>query len=194
MSHARIVAPRCCPFQVSSMNELWSGKFVHSIIYLLLPFEIFWCYLEYIYFRSRRCVAWKNRSPLSILLGYLPWINFIGESLLAEYLSTFNICLHWHSVLYHKVYILGWPFVTAYHLLWGGGFAIPSDGYFLEIDWLLCIVVGLVCSFLFSISVLWPVKFIPQIFNWNNFSVFQKWQIYLTTCKHKIACPCQAGT
>ena len=47
-------------------------------------------------------------------------------------LSNSHICLHWHLVLYHKIYILGWLFVTSYHLLWGQGICHPFWWLFLN--------------------------------------------------------------
>ena len=39
MSHARMVAPSFCPFELSPLNALYSGKLVRSIT--LIPYEIF---------------------------------------------------------------------------------------------------------------------------------------------------------
>ena len=39
VSRARMVAPPCCPFKLSLLNLLKSGKLLHSIT--LIPFKIF---------------------------------------------------------------------------------------------------------------------------------------------------------
>ena len=39
VSHAVMVVPPCCPFELSPLNELYMGKLVHPIT--LIPCEIF---------------------------------------------------------------------------------------------------------------------------------------------------------
>ena len=39
VSHSRLVAPSCCPFELSPLNELYRGKLVRPTT--LIPFEIF---------------------------------------------------------------------------------------------------------------------------------------------------------
>ena len=59
VSHARMVVPPCCSFELSPLNEVYRGKLVCSVT--LLPYETFddiW--YTYIIIRSRRCVACKN--------------------------------------------------------------------------------------------------------------------------------------
>ena len=46
MSHVRVVAPPCCPFELSPLNELYRGKLVHSITLIGFEtryFDDIWC-------------------------------------------------------------------------------------------------------------------------------------------------------
>ena len=61
MSHVIMIALPCWYFELSPLNELYSGKLVHLIT--LIPFEIFGMHVMYI--RSRLNVECKNcSSPL----------------------------------------------------------------------------------------------------------------------------------
>ena len=73
VSRARVVALLCWPFELSPLDELYRGKLVRYIT--LIPSEIFWWYLVYMYIRSRRCVMWKNGcfSLLAFWVISLEW-------------------------------------------------------------------------------------------------------------------------
>ena len=63
MSHVRMVAPLCWPFELSPLNEFYRGQLVRFIT--LIHFEIFRWYFVDICIWSRRYVVFKNGcSPL----------------------------------------------------------------------------------------------------------------------------------
>ena len=63
MSHVRMVAPLCWPFELSPLNEFYRGQLVRFIT--LIHFEIFRWYFVDICIWSRQYVVFKNGcSPL----------------------------------------------------------------------------------------------------------------------------------
>ena len=71
---------------------------MHSIT--LIPFEIFWWYLVYIFIRSRQCVSCSRMvSPLAALLSCHPWMNLIGESLCSL------TCTFWDILMIFGIHI-----------------------------------------------------------------------------------------
>ena len=70
MSCAKMVALRCWPFELSSLNELYRGKLVRSITHTLCDILMIFCLNVYHCARMGALPCWPfELSPLNELVG-----------------------------------------------------------------------------------------------------------------------------